>query len=83
MKVDAHEDRQDELVLECTERRVYANCTILGLTAFGDGDYGHDRLYEGYDGYVGMVRAFTTEERHEIADHMIARWKLWREGKAS
>lgn len=66
-------------------REFYANCQILGLPwNFGN----PDELTYGYDGYVGeddswtpedkrVERAFTREERREIAEHMITRWLEW------
>ena len=53
-----------------------------------DGDVEHDLLYDGYDGFTtfrnrqypdeAWVEAPLTEsERREIAEHMIARWRLW------
>lgn len=52
--------------------RLQANCGILGLSP----DLG---LYEGYDGVPRYGDPFTAEERREIADMMIARWKEWAE----
>ena len=62
-------------------KRIYAHCGLLSVPAFGDID--RDRLHHGYDGahYFDGVDAnrepLTQEERVELANHMIQRWREW------
>ena len=74
--VELHSGLSDGVVLS-TGRKVTANCTILGLQAFGSlylcGGY-DQRIYEGINLDDGE---FTLEERREIAYHMIRRWVQW------
>jgi dUTPase len=58
-------------------RRFYANAGILGIDSDG-------YLTEGYDGNVENTmmgdlddHPFTAEERQEIGEYMVARWKEW------
>lgn len=69
---------RDSYILS-TGRRISANRGILGITASA-----HDaaRLFEGYDGDVTPSGdsddvPFSSDERHEIADFMIALWQAW------
>jgi hypothetical protein len=69
-----YDEDSSEFVLS-TGRRFYAHAGILGLPDPDDGAfYGAELLY-GYDGDVGDK--FTREERQEIANFMIARWRDW------
>ena len=62
----------DEIVCECSGRRVYANCGYVGidegLTTCG----GYD------DGFVGRDE-ITLDERRELAEYMIGLWTRFRE----
>jgi hypothetical protein len=77
-------------------REFWPNCGIIGINEKGEMFAGYDNPLEGveipsdhvsrtpagdYDAALEHAR-FTPEERHEIADEMIARWKAWREGSA-
>lgn len=49
---------------------IYANCGLLTIGLDG-------QLYEGYDGKLDIE--LTQEEKREISNHMIARWRKWRD----
>lgn len=57
-------------------RRFYAYSGMLSIAVDGDDDwigYGHDGVFqERID-----EEPFSADERKEIAEHMIARWKKW------
>lgn len=59
--------------LESTGREFYAYGNVLSVSVEGD-------LLYGWDGSVDCIERFTPEEKKEIAEHMIARWKAWAEG---
>lgn len=59
----------DEIELS-TGRRFYAFGNTLGMGSEGVPSYGSDGLIE-------EDEPFTLAERCEIADEMIARWRLW------
>ena len=71
----------DELILS-TGAKVSANCGLISLSSDG-------MIYEGYDGQITYKKFFsgpndwettlTNNERLEIAEHMIARWKDYAE----
>lgn len=55
----------DEIAL--SSRKFYANQNIVGIDDKGD-------VFEGYDGGLEYER-FTAEERRELAQLMIERWR--------
>jgi hypothetical protein len=66
-----------------TGKRFYANSGILGL---GPDDGPDDNPAQGYDGHVHVYTEnyqhmvpLTADEKREIAEEMIARWKRWGE----
>jgi hypothetical protein len=73
---------EDNVVTLSTGRTFNANLGLLSTTGERD-----DQLYEGYDGRSGPHPGvdeedggeppFTTAERIEIAEFMIARWATW------
>jgi hypothetical protein len=72
MKRDEAASRMSNWIFETTGRRVYANNGIWGLTPDLE-------LTDGYDSYAHHEDAtLAMAERAELADHMIARWQLWK-----
>jgi hypothetical protein len=65
----------DLFVLECSGREFYANNQIIGIDP--DSDY----VSEGADGGIGAADSFSSAERAELADYMIARWQVFKEFK--
>lgn len=50
-------------------RRLYANCNVLGIGPDGS-------VHTGYDDHL-ETSDFTPEERRELAEYAIAKWKAW------
>jgi hypothetical protein len=50
----------------------YANCGIIGLSPDGSAAGGYDGGFPGYDD-----SELTKEERVELAEYMIVKWKLF------
>lgn len=74
--------KDDEYVLS-TGKTFYANHGLLSLGP-ESGEYGFDRLHEGYDGkvetnYHDEGPTFTRQERAEIAAFAISLWEKWRD----
>lgn len=65
---------KDEIMLS-TGRTEYANCGILGLAVNEDDS---DFVYYGRDGGFS-TKNWTQDERNELADEMILRWKKFKE----
>jgi hypothetical protein len=68
-----YDDKVGEWVLS-SGRRFYAFSDILGVSV-EEPDY----LHYGSDGAVHDLHDFTREERREVAETMIARWREWAE----
>lgn len=64
------EHHSDEIVLECSGRREYANAHTIGI---GPGGY----VCYGSDGGI-HTDDFTDAEREELADAMIALWQQFK-----
>jgi hypothetical protein len=57
-----------------TGKRVYCHANIVGIDDAGE-------TFEGYDGGIESDK-LTMAERIELADEMIARWQLYKNGTA-
>jgi len=79
---------RDQITLETTGRKFYANNGILGIGEEAD------HLSEGYDGGFGpstrwddnwdeSSSEYTHEEVNEIYEAMVARWAKWRDKQLS
>jgi len=66
------DEKADEFELS-TGRRFYANNGVLGVSADHE-VWDRLELFEGFDGTV-FAEEFTTEERREVAEYMIALWR--------
>lgn len=65
----------DYIVFECSGKREYSNCGIVGIDAdatFRFEPAHTEGAYHGYDG--GFDYKLTPEEAVELAENMIARW---------
>lgn len=74
----------DHITLKCSGRRIYAHRGILGLSLTAADEEERNDLYDGYTGYAFIAddvpegeEAITAEEKREIAERMVARWKEW------
>lgn len=59
-------------------RKLYANRGILGIDPEGNTFDGYDSSWDERDFRPRENGPMTKEERHEIADEMIARWQRWK-----
>lgn len=74
-----------------TGRQFYANRGLIGLAQNGSDDEGATpsgfTVSYGYDGYVDLdpfdedERAWTVDERRELAEFMIAQWRAFGDGQ--
>lgn len=63
----------DGLQIECTGRKIYPNCFIIGISPDLE-------IHQGYDGIIELANEepedkFTPAERKELADYMISLWQ--------
>lgn len=65
--------KMDNFVLETTGKKLKAHHCIIGIDAFGE----VGSINGGYDQGLGWKDQYTNEERRELAEHMIERWKEW------
>ncbi len=59
----------DEFIFD-TGKTIYANDCIIGINPNGN-------LFQGYDGYIN--ENLTKQEKIELADYMINKWKEFRD----
>ena len=77
-----YDKKSNDYVLS-TGKRFYANNGILGLAVdkSGEAECRCDELSHGYDGGFLHFReegcVFSAEERREIAEAMVERWREW------
>jgi hypothetical protein len=63
-------------------REIDANANIIGIDDQLDVYGGYDDVIEMRDGHVSNINPpLTSEERDELADHMIDRWRRWKQGR--
>lgn len=64
-----------EVILEATGRRLYAYGGVIGLGP----QYGNPNVVVAHYGYDGELTEYekplTVEERRELAEYMVTRWK--------
>ena len=81
MKKAPYEHYDCDTYLLDSGRRFSANCHIIGIDEEGKIFGGYDQRIELVDwdveDNVGPNSGFTDEERRELAEHMVARWKKW------
>ena len=77
-----HFVNDDHFLFECSGRRAYSSSAILGISSYAWPMAEEDMvIFYGNDGGLELKdRApLSKEEMREVADHMIARWREWRD----